>query len=483
MPGAIAPGAPIRSLAVLPLENLSADPEQDYFADGMTEALIANLAQIDSLRVTSRTTVMQYRGSTRSLPDIAEELGVDAIVEGSVFRDGPRVLITAQLIDARRDEHLWAEQFDRDLDSVIGLQREIAASVAQRIEARMTPRVAERLEGASAVEPEAQEAFMKGWYFAQKHTPPAALRARDYFEDSIRIDPEYPLGYAGLADMLSCSPMHTWVIAAEGEDVYPVAVMKLAEEMATRAIELDADLPEAQTAMGLVKIYRDWDWDAAMVALDYAVEVNPSMEFARRARALALASLGRLEEAQADIDVALDVDPLNAMVAHTAGDIHRWQGEIEPAIALYREAMELDTGNPLGRNSIGMWQCRSGETEAGLVLLREARAISQNDPLVVGDIGYCLAIAGRTDDARALLAELQLRSTAEWVSAVALARINVGLGNHDAALTELERAVEQRAYRLVTLGLDDRWDPIRDSPRFREIVSRVGVVEPARNAS
>ncbi len=324
---------------------------------------------------------------------------------------------------------------------------------------------------------------MKGWYFAMKHTPHAALRARNHFEDAIRIDPESPLGYAGLADMLSCSPMHTWVVAAEGDEVAPTAIMDMAEGLALRAIELDPDLPEALTALGLVQVFQEWNWEKAMVMLDSAMELSPSNEFARRARALTLASLGRLAEAQRDIDVALELDSLNAMVAHTAGDIYRWRGETERAVALYREAIELDAGNPLGRQSLGMWRCRSGETEEGLALLREARTISLDDPLVVGDVGYCLAISGRPDEARALLAELELRATTEWVSPVGIARIHVALGDHAEALTQLERADEDHAYRLVELGLDDRWDPIRDDPRFREIVRRVGVVEPTREAS
>ena len=220
-----------------------------------------------------------------------------------------------------------------------------------------------------------------------------------------------------------------------------------------------------------------------MASLDSAVAINPSFEFARRARALTLASLGRLDEAQVDIDVALEVDPLNAMVANTAGDIYRWQGDTERAVELYREAMELDAGNPLGSNSLGLWHCAKGDTEQGLELLRQARLISLDDPLVVGDLGYCFAISGRSDEARALLDELERRSSDEWVSPVGLARIHMGLGERDAALAQLERAYEERAYRLVELGLDDRWDPIRDDPRFRELVRGVGVIEPDRSRS
>jgi TolB-like protein/class 3 adenylate cyclase/tetratricopeptide (TPR) repeat protein len=477
-----APAAPepIRSIAVLPLDNLTGDPDQEYFVDGMTEALIANLARISSLRVTSRTTVMQYRGTTRPLTEIAEELDVDALIEGSVFRDGDRVRVTAQLIDARRDEHLWAEQFDRDLRSVMALQREIASGVAQQVAARMTPRVAERLDERPPVVPDAQEAYMKGLYFAHKYTPRAFLRARAHFEESMQLDPDYPLGYAGLADMLSCSPMHTWVVAAEGAEVHPTAVMDLAEDLATRAIDLDVDLPEARTALGLVQVFREWNWEGAMATLDAAIEINPSYEFSRRARSLTLASLGRLDEAQRDIDVALEIDPLNAMVAHTAGSIYAWRGETKKAVELWREAMELDAGNPLGYQSLGLWQCRKGDTEEGLALLREARGISQDDPLVMGDIGYCLAIAGRPDEARALLGELELRSTTDWVSPVSLARIHIGLGEREKALAQLERAYEERAYRLVELGLDDRWDPIRGEPRFRELMRKVGVRDSAQ---
>ncbi|MEN8158512.1 MAG: adenylate/guanylate cyclase domain-containing protein [Myxococcota bacterium] len=473
---------PIRSIAVLPLANLTGDPEQEYFADAMTEALIANLARIGSLRVVSRTTVNQYRGASQPLPVIAETLGVDALVEGSVFRDGSRVRITAQLIDARRDAHLWAQEYDRDLESLIGLQREIASSVAREVEAQMTPGQAKRLEGRPAVVPAAQEAYMKGWYFAKKHTPPAMIRARAHFEESMTIDPNYPLGYAGLADALSCSPMHTWVVAAEGEEVAPTSVMNLAESLARRAIELDPELPEAQVALALVHVFREWDWQAAMIMLDRALELNPSFEFALRARALTLASLGRLEEAKRDIDVALSVDPLNALVVHTAGDIYRWLGDTDRAVELYREARALDAGNPLGPKSLGMWHCRAGDAAEGLALLDEARAISHDDPLVLGDIGYCLAISGRPDEARAWIGELEQRSSSEWVSPVAIARIHVGLGQHDAALDQLDRARQERAYRLVELGLDDRWDPIRDAPRFHELARGVGIAEPTRRA-
>jgi tetratricopeptide (TPR) repeat protein len=215
-----------------------------------------------------------------------------------------------------------------------------------------------------------------------------------------------------------------------------------------------------------------------MEAFDAAVEINPSYEFARRARAHTLAYLGRLGEARDDIDHALDVDPLNAQVTHIAGQVYEWNGDAERATELYQEATALDSGNPNGRHSLGLLLCMSGKAGArdeGIALLEEARRISNDDPLIVGDLGWCFAAAGRTEDARALLAELEMRTATEWVSPVALARIQIGLGEGNHALSELERAFEVRAYRIVTLDVEPRWDPIRADPRFEKLRQRVGL--------
>ena len=467
--------ASIRSIAVLPLENLTGDPAQAYFVEGMTEALITGLARIRSLQVTSRTTMLQYTGTTLSLPEIALELGVEAILEGSIMLDGRRVRITVQLIDARNDQHLWADQFDRDLGDVFNLQSEVARNVARQVEARLSARETEMLADAGPVDPRAQDAYLKGIYFANKHTPAGALRARRHFEEAMRLDPEYPHGYAGLADTLSCSPMHTWAIAGEGEDATPIAVMDLAWELANRAVELDADLPEAQTALGLVRLYRNWDWDGAFEALDSAVDISPSYEFARRGRGFTLASYGELDDAIRDADHALLIDPLNAQVLHMAGQIYEWSGNLERAEELYREATAVDSANPNGRHALGILLCKSGVVEQGIALLEESLQISAGDPLIAGDLGWCFATAGRSDDARSLLADLTERSALEWVSPIARAKVHIGLGENDEALAELERAYKERAYGVVTLDVESIWDPIRASPRFQALRRAVGL--------
>jgi adenylate cyclase len=467
--------ASIRSIAVLPLENLTGDPTQAYFVEGMTEALIMGLARISSLHVTSRTTMLQYTGTTLSLPEIALELGVEALVEGSIMLDGDRVRITVQLIDARNDQHLWAEQFDRDLGDVLNLQSEVARNVARRVEARLSTRESEMLADAGPVDPRAQDAYLKGIYFANKHTPAGALRARRHFEEAMRLDPEYPLGYAGLADTLSCSPMHTWAIAGEGEDATPTAVMDLAWDLANQAIELDADLPEAQTALGLVRLFRSWDWDGAFEALNNAVEISPSYEFARRGRGLTLAYYGELDDAIRDADHALVIDPLNAQVIHQAGQIYEWSGDLERAEELYREATAVDSANPNGRHALGILLCKAGVAEQGIALLEESLRISAGDPLIAGDLGWCFATVGRSDDARSLLADLTERMALEWVSPIARARVHIGLGEKDEALAELGRAYNERAYRIVTLDVESRWDPIRARPRFQALRRAVGL--------
>jgi adenylate cyclase len=472
---------PISSVAVLPLENLNGDPAQEYFADGMTEALITSLARVGSLRVTSRTTVLQYKNTDKPLPEIARELGVDALIEGSILREGDRVRITTQLIDARSDEHLWAEQFDRELRDVLRLQSEVARGVARQVVARqadgrLTPREEEKLAERGPIVPEAHEAYLKGVYFANKHTPPAALRAREHFERAMLLDPESPLGYAGLADTLSCSPMHTWVIAAEGDEALPREVMKLARKLAERAIDLDADLPEAQTALGLVRLYGGWDWDGALDAIDTALEINPSYEFALRARAHALAYRRRFDEARESVELALAVDPLNAQVTHLAGQVYEWSGDPERAAELYQESTALDAVNPNGLHALGLLRCRTGAVDEGVALLERAREVSHDDPLIVGDLGWCQASAGREREARSLLAELEARRGGEWVSPVALARIHIALGERERALAELERAYDENAYEIVALRVDARWETLRGEPRFEALVRRIGLL-------
>lgn len=473
-PAAVAP--PIRSVAVLPLENLSGDPAQDYFVDGVTDSLILDLARVPSLRVISRTSVMRYREVSRPLPEIASELGVDALIEGTVNREGNRVRVTVQLIDGRTDLHLWAEQYDRELNGILSLQSEIAQDIARRVEARLTPDQKRRFAARPPIDPVAHDEYLKGVYFAHKHTPAASLRSRDHFEAGMQIDPDYALPYAGLADTLSCSPLHTWAVPAEGTDAVPQAVMDRALALANRAIELDGDLPETHVARGLVDVFRHLDWSEAERHTRIALEMNPSYEFAHRALALVLVFQGRFEEAISSIEAARQIDPFSPFVASLAGDVYWYSGDAEKAIPLWQEAGQLDAGHPLGFQSLGVARCKQGELDQAVAHFTEARRLSADDPAVVADLAYCYARAGKTEEARVLLGELEARAPDTWVSPTNLALVHVGLEETDAALDQLARAYAIRAtYRLIEIGVDRRWDPLRDDARFAELLGRVGL--------
>jgi len=251
--------------------------------------------------------------------------------------------------------------------------------------------------------------------------------------------------------------------------------MDLAWSLANQAVDLDPDLPEAQSALGLVRMFRNWDWDGALESLDSAVEISLSYEFARRGRANVLAFLGRFDEARDDVDHALIVDPLNAQVTHMAGQVYDWSGNTDRAAMLFQEATALDSANPNGRHSLGLLKCKSGDVDEGVALLKNALQLSDDDPLIVGDLGWCFAASGSVDEARALLADLTERTALEWVSPISLARIHIGLGEEDEALRQLELAYEQRAYRIVALDTESRWDPIRGKPRFQQLRRAVGL--------
>src|SRR6266446_2386560 len=292
-----------RSIAVLPLENLSGDPSQEYFADGMTEQLITDLAKVSSLRVISRTSVMRYKGTKKGLPEIARELNVDGIVEGSVMRSGNRVRITAQLLHAPTDKHLWAEAYERDLDDVLRLQNEVAQAIAQQVRAQLTPQQQARFRSASSVNPDAYEAYLRGrYYLSNQFTTEQPLNtAKSYFEESIRKDPGFALAYSGLAD--------SYVYLAIFRQLSPEAAYKPAKEALRKALELDDSIGEAHDTLGQLSWRFEWNWDAAEREFNHAIALAPSYSCAHEDRAVYLSFIGRRAEALAEIAKSSELDP------------------------------------------------------------------------------------------------------------------------------------------------------------------------------
>src|SRR5438132_824858 len=324
----------IESIAVLPLENLSGDPEQEYLADGMTETLIAHLAKISRLRVISRTSVMRYKGTNKALPEIARELGADALIEGSVMRSGSRIRITAQLIYAPTDKHLWGESYERDLTDVLVLQSEVARAIAHEINIKLTPQDQTRLATAHPVNSETYELYLKGRYYWNKMSGGNIERAAAYFSKAIALDGSYAPVYVGLADC--------YVSQADLAGLPPREPYRRARAATLRALEIDNGLAEAHASLAVIRAEYDWDWEGAEIEFQRALELDPKLANAHRWHAVFLAKLGRFKEAFSEIEIAKELDPLSLPIATSAGSILRYARRYDEAIEELRKAIDLE---------------------------------------------------------------------------------------------------------------------------------------------
>ena len=464
---------PIRSIAVLPLENLSGDPAQDYFADGMTDALITELAQISSLRVISRTSAMHYKGSRRPLPEIARELNVDAVVEGSVVRSGNRVRITAQLLEARSDRHLWAKAYDRDLREIVSLQQDVADNIVSEIQPKLRPQGSASASRKRQVNPEAYDDYLRGVYFWHKFTESGMRRAREYFEKSVQKDPSYALGYAWLAN----------TYGQLGDYVGPRKDFMLkSKETSQKALQLDDSLAVAHGSLGWVKWAYDWDWPGAESEFKRAIQLSPGHALSHGIYARYLDSMGRFEEAIREHQFARELDPLDLVLIYDLGDHFVVSREYDKAIAEYRLVLDMDPnfigahrglavayeGKEMEKESISEWEQEA--VLAGAPDLAEAMKIAYTHG------GYKSAWKAR------LKYNHHRRSAGFYVAFSDFARTYAALGEKDLALQALEKAFAERE-PMAWLNVNPPWDPIRADPRFQDLVRRVGLpINPASGA-
>jgi serine/threonine-protein kinase len=456
----------IQSLAVLPLENLSHDSGQEYLADGMTEALITDLAQIGSLRVISRTSAMRYKGTKKGLPEIARELDVDGVVEGSVLRAGNRIRITAQLIHASTDRHLWARSYERDFKDILALQDEVAQAIAGQIQARLTSDEQARLSRARPVNPEAHEAYLKGRYEWYRWTPENFRKALEYFQQAISIDPSYAPAYAGLSLAYQRLGDSTW----RPGDAYPKA-----KSAALRAVELDGDLAEARTALGMSILWNDWDWAAAEREIRRGVDLNPGSPLAHMAYASFLGSTGRHEESLVQINRAHELDPLSVTIRGVKAGRLLSARRYDEAIEEARSALELDPSAVQPRVWLGRGYLQKGMAGPAIAELEKAVDLSRRDSGPVAWLGFAYGIARQKEKAQGLLRELEQRFDRSYVSPSLVALVFVGLGDHDGAFQWLEKGYELRDSGLVRFKATPEFDPIRSDPRFADLVRRVGL--------
>jgi TolB-like protein/Flp pilus assembly protein TadD len=450
---------------VLPLENLSGDPEQEYFSDGMTEALIAELGKIRALRVISRQSVMRYKGTDKSMPQIAQELGVGAVIEGSVLHSEGRVRITAQLIGTGPERHLWANNYDRDLSDILILLSEVAGAIAGEIQVTLTPEEETRLGSTRPVNPEAHEAYLKGRYYWNQFTREGWNRAIDYHKEAIAKDPGFALPYVGLAEAYNLSG--SWYGDRPPQEAY-----RLARAAAEKALEIDDTLAEAHTELGFAQFVYAWDWAGAEREFRRGIQLDPNSAMARGKYAVFLHAMGRFEEAKTEISRTLELNPLAPIAYVDLGMSYFHLGQYGKAREQALKAAELDPDFPPTYEPLGMAFWREGMPEQAIDAFRRAMQLSNDNPDQIGDLGYAYAASGRTEEARNLLRKLK-RLQSKGHVAVAIAKVHAGLGEKDLAFASLEGAIEEGNPSVVFLNVDWALDSLRSDPRFADLLRRM----------
>jgi len=454
----------IRSLAVLPLENMSRDPEQEYFADGMTDELTTELAHISALRVVSRTSAMGYKRTTKTLPQIARELRVDGVIEGSVLRSDGFVRITTQLVQAQADKELWAHSYQRELKDVLQLQAELAHDIAEQIKIEITPQEQQRFAATRTVDPGSHEAYLKGLYHWNKGTEEHYREARKYLEEAIALDPNYAPAYAGLAD-------YFWAT----DELPPRVAMPRARENVLRALALDDGLADAHKTLATIKFYGDWDWVGAEKEFQRALALNPSYSEGHRMYSVYLSALGRSEDAFGEIQTAQRLDPLSLTTTVTAGWIAYYARQYDRAVQQCRGVLELDPNWSQAHECLGDTYAAKGNFPQAIAECQQAAAGAGDDPLRLTGLGRSYALAGRKADARRILAELNKASKTEYIAPYFFASIEGALGEKDRAFAWLEKGFNGRDPYLTRLRVDVAVDPLRLDARFDKLLRRVGL--------
>src|SRR5262245_6691870 len=428
----------IRSVAVLPLENLSGDPTQEYFADGMTDQLIATLGQISALRVISRTSVMGYKGARKPLPQIARELNVDAVIEGSIMRADGRVRITAQLIEAAVDRHLWAQSYDGDVRDTIALQSRVARAIAEEIRVNVQPKEQAALKHVTTVNPDAYEAYLKGRYFWNRRTAEGLNKAKEYFDEAIAKAPDYAQAYSGLADTYALLGDWQYGVMASRE------ALPAAKAAAIKALELDNTLGEAHTSLGFVLSGFDWDWASAEKEFRRAIDVNPGYATAHHWYAWHLSLRGRHREAIAAMRKARSLDPLSLIINADLAEILLIAHLYDESVQQSRKTIDMDPDFALAHNQLAEAYLQEQRRDDAIAEFQKAVQLSEGSPLCVANLARAYASFGRSAEAEHLLTSLKKRSNAAYSNAAEIAMVYAALGEKAQAMVWLEQSYRER---------------------------------------
>ena len=457
----------IRSLAVLPLESLSNDASQDYFADGMTDELISDLGQISALRVISRTSVMAYKHARKPLPQIARELNVDAVVEGTVLRSGDEVRITAQLIEASSDKHLWSQSYESELRDTLALQNQVARAIADEIRINLNAQEQAALKNVRVVNPQAYESYLKGRYFWNKRTADGLRVALAYFNQAIDEDPKYAESYSGLSDTYAL--LGDWQYAAmTAKEALPKA-----KAAAIKALELDGALGEAHNSLAFCLDGFDWDFDSAGQEFRRAIELNPGYATAHHWYAWHLSLVGRNEEAIVEMKKAENLDPLSIIINADLAELLVLAHYYDESIRQSRKTIEMDPNFALAHNQLGQAYLQKKMPDKAITELQKAVQLSAGSPTCIANLARAYAASGKKGEAVKLLSDLKKSSNASYSHAPEIAVVYAALDDKTQAMNWIEKGYEERFNPGVLLR--PGFDPLRSDPRFQDLVRRIGL--------
>jgi TolB-like protein/DNA-binding winged helix-turn-helix (wHTH) protein/Tfp pilus assembly protein PilF len=458
----------VRSLAVLPLENIAATPGQEYLADGMTDELIASLAKVRSLRITSRTSSMEYKGTHKPLSEIARELNVDAVVEGTVQRSGGNVRITAELVQTSSDRALWAETYENQVGDILALQQQVANAIVRQIQIELTPQEQQALTATQSISPEAYEDYLKGKYYWNRRSEASLTKAINYFELATKDEPQYALAYAGLADCYG-------IIGAAIVGTVPAKdVAPKAEAAAIRAIELGPNLAESQTSMATVRLNYDWDWAGAERGFRRAIELNPAYATAYQRYSLYLIAMDRKDESIAEMQRAVSLEPLSVSMNFSLGWRLYMARRYDAAIQQLRTAIAMDPSLALAHMVLGQAYEQKGVFPQAAAELTQAVELSHRSAPMIAALAHLYAISGRQDRARELLKELTYPKQRQYVSPFYIALVYAGLNEQTKAVSWLGKAIDDRSNPCIFLRVDPEFDNLRKDPGFVTLLKRLG---------
>jgi TolB-like protein/DNA-binding winged helix-turn-helix (wHTH) protein/Flp pilus assembly protein TadD len=457
----------IRSLAVLPLENLSEDPSQDYFADGMTDELITRLAQISALRVISRTSAMTYKNSRKPLAAIAKELDVDAVVEGSVSRSGERVRITAQLIDARNDNHIWAERYNEDIRDTLLLQSRVTRAIAEQISTTLKPKEPTTLIGSKTINPEAYEAYLKGRYFWNKRTGDGLRTAIEHFNHAIEIDPTYAEAYSGLADAYAVSGDWKYRVLPSQE------AFTRAKAAAAKALTFDDTLGEAHASLAFALDLYGWDWEAAEAEYKKAIKFNPGYATAHQWYSWHLFIIGKRNRALSELKIAESLDPLSLIIMADIADALCVAHQYDEAIKQSQKTLEMDPNFAVGHYELGQALAQKHMYDEAIAEFKRAISISGHSGAADSNLGYAYAASGQREEAIKIINDLESRYHDSQSVDADIALIYVGLGERGEAMMRLNKAYESRFKASILLR--PAFDALRSDAKFQNLLRQMGL--------